>query len=86
MIQKHYCLLQASAHLKWTESKRKTVVWSDESTFEILFGKQRHHIFHTNKEREHQCCVQKPASLTVWEWLGVYGTGILHILKGTIRA
>ncbi|KAK3528532.1 hypothetical protein QTP70_001737 [Hemibagrus guttatus] len=29
----------AKAHLKWTVAKWKTVLWSDESKFEVLFGK-----------------------------------------------
>ncbi len=32
------CVLWAKAHLKWTISKWKSVLWSDESKFDILVG------------------------------------------------
>ncbi|KAK3528868.1 hypothetical protein QTP70_011745 [Hemibagrus guttatus] len=39
MIQKRRRFLWAKAHLKWTVAKWKIVLWSDESKFEVLFGK-----------------------------------------------
>ncbi len=36
MIQKRRCFLWAKAHLKWTVAKWKTVLWSDESKFEVF--------------------------------------------------
>ncbi len=39
MIQKRRRFLWAKAHLKWTVAKWKTVLWSDESKFEVLFWK-----------------------------------------------
>ncbi len=39
MIQKRRRFLWAKTHLKWTVAKWKTVLWSDESKFEVLFGK-----------------------------------------------
>ncbi len=38
MVQKRRRVLWAKAHLKWTVSKRKSVLWSDESKFHILVG------------------------------------------------
>ncbi len=37
MVQKHRCVLWAKAHLKWTVSKWKSVLWSDEPKFDIIF-------------------------------------------------
>ncbi len=37
MIQKRRHFLWAKPHLKWTVAKWKTVLWSDESKFEVLF-------------------------------------------------
>ncbi len=37
MIQKCRHFLWAKAHLKWTVVKWKTVLWSDESKFEVIF-------------------------------------------------
>ncbi len=38
MVQKPRCVLWAKAHLKWTVSKWISVLWSDESKFDILVG------------------------------------------------
>ena len=89
-IQKRRRLLWAKAHLKWTEAKWKTVLWSDESKFEIVFGNHGRRVLRTKDERDHPACyqrsVQKPASLMVWGCISAYGMGSLHIWKGTINA
>ncbi len=36
MVQKRCCVLWAKAHLKWSVSKWKSALWSDESKFDIL--------------------------------------------------
>ncbi len=38
MVQKCRRVLWAKAHLKWSVSKWKSVLWSDESKFDILVG------------------------------------------------
>ncbi len=38
MVQKRRRVLWAKAHLKWTVSKWKSVLWSDEYKFDILVG------------------------------------------------
>ncbi len=38
MVQKRRRVLWAKAHLKWTVSKWKSVLWSDESKSDILVG------------------------------------------------
>ncbi|KAK3536514.1 hypothetical protein QTP86_013837 [Hemibagrus guttatus] len=90
MIQKHRCFLWAKAHLKWTVAKWKTVLWSDESKFEVLFGKLGRHVIRTKEDKDNPSCyqrsVQKPASLMVWGCMSACGMGSLHIWKGTINA
>ncbi len=76
MIQKRRRFLWAKAHLKWTVAKWKTVLWSDESKFEVLFGKLGRHVFRTKEDKDNSSCyqrsVQKPASLMVWvAWVRV---------------
>ncbi|KAK3574930.1 hypothetical protein QTP86_019815 [Hemibagrus guttatus] len=67
MIQKHRHFLWAKAHLKWTVAKWKTVLWSDESKFEVLFGKLGRHVNRTKEDKDNPSCyqrsVQKPTSL-----------------------
>ncbi|KAK3553637.1 hypothetical protein QTP70_006759 [Hemibagrus guttatus] len=65
MIQKHRRFLWAKAHLKWTVAKWKTVPWSDQSKFEVLFGKLGRHVIRTKEDKDNPSCyqrsVQKPA-------------------------
>uniref|UniRef100_A0A9J8B971 Transposase Tc1-like domain-containing protein n=1 Tax=Cyprinus carpio carpio TaxID=630221 RepID=A0A9J8B971_CYPCA len=90
MIQKRRCFFWAKAHLKWTVAKWKTVLWSDESKLEVLFGKLRRHVIRTKEDKDNPSCyqrsVQKPASLMVWGCMSACGMGRLHIWKGTINA
>ncbi|KAK3528642.1 hypothetical protein QTP70_006342 [Hemibagrus guttatus] len=90
MIQKRRHFLWAKAHLKWTVAKWKTVLWSDQSKFEVLFGKLGRHVIRTKEDKDNPNCyqrsVQKPASLMVWGCMSACGMGSLHIWKGTINA
>ncbi len=67
MVQKRRRVLWAKAHLKWTVSKRKSVLWSDESKFDILVGNHWHRVLWAKEEGDLPECyersVQKPASL-----------------------
>ncbi|KAK3568536.1 hypothetical protein QTP86_008609 [Hemibagrus guttatus] len=67
MSQKRRRFLWAKAHLKWTVAKWKTVLWSDESKFEVLFGKLGRHVIRTKEDKDNPSCyqrsVQKPPSL-----------------------
>ncbi len=88
MVQKRRNVLWAKAHLKWTVSKWKGVLWSDESKFDILFGNHGHCVLQAREEGDLPACyqrsVQKPASLVVS--ISAYGMGILHALEGTMNA
>ncbi len=89
MIQKRRRFLWAKAHLKWTVAKWKTVLWSDESKFEVLFGKLGCHVIRTKEDKDNPSCyqhsVQKPASLMVWGCMSACGMGSLHICTITER-
>ncbi len=90
MVQKRRRVLWAKAHLKWTVSKWKSVLWSDESKFDILVGNHRCHVLRVKEEGDLPACyqhsVQKPASLMVWGCISAYGMGSLHVLEGTMNA
>ncbi len=70
MVQKCRCVLWAKAHLKWTVSKWKSVLWSDKSTFDILVGNHGCSVLRAKEEGDLPACyqlsVQNPASLMVW--------------------
>ncbi len=90
MVQKRRRVLWAKAHLKWTVSKWKSVLWSDESKFDILVGNHGRRVLWTKEEGDLPACyqrsVQKPASLMVWGRISPYGMGSLHVLEGTMNA
>ncbi len=62
MIQKRRRFLWAKAHLKWTVAKWKTVLWSDESKFEVLFGKLGRHVIRTKEDKDNPSCYQALSS------------------------
>ncbi len=67
MVQKRCRVLLAKAHLKWTVSKWKSVLWSDESKFDILVGNHSRRVLQAKEEGDPPACyqrsVQKLASL-----------------------
>ncbi len=69
MVQKRCRVLRAEAHLKWTVSKWKSVLWSDESKFDFLVGNHGRCVLRAKEEGAlpacHQRSVQNPASLIV---------------------
>ncbi len=79
MVQKRRRVLWAKAHLKWTVSKWKSVLLSDESKFDILVGNHGRRVLRAKEEEDlpacYQCSVQKPASLMVWGCISAYGMG-----------
>ncbi len=90
MVQKRRCVLWAKTHLKWTASKWKSVLWSDESKFDIVVENHGRRVLRAKEERDlpafHHRSVQKPVSLMVWGCKSTYGMGSLHVLKGTMNA
>ncbi len=83
MAQKRCCVLWAKASLKRTISKCKSVLWSDESKFDILVGNHGRCVLRAKEEGDLPACyqrsVQKPASLMVWGCISAYGMGSLHV-------
>ncbi len=90
MVQKRRRVLWAKAHLKWTVSKWKSVLWSDESKSDIIVGNHGRRVLRAKEEGDLPACyqrsVQKPASLKVWGCISAYGMGSLHVLEGTMNA
>ncbi len=90
MAQKRHHVLWTKAHSKWTASNLKSVLWSDESKFDILVGNHGRRVLWAKEEGDlpacHQCSVQKPTSLTVWGCISAYGMGSLHVSEGTMNA
>ncbi len=56
MVQKRRRVLWAKAHLKLTVWKWKSVLWSDESKFDILVGNHGHRVLRAKEERDLPAC------------------------------
>ncbi len=81
---------ETKAHLKWTVSKWKSVLWSDESKFHILVGNHGRCVLRAKEEGDLPACyhrsAQQPASLMGGGCISAYGMGSLHVLEGTMNA
>ncbi len=82
--------LRTTALVEQLNSKWKSVLWSDESKFDIFVGNHGCHVLRAKEEGDLPACyqssVQKPASLMVWGCISAYSMGSLHVLEGTMNA
>ncbi len=89
-VQKRHRLLWTRRHLGWTITQWKRVLWSDESVFQVCFGRNGRRVLRTKEEKDHPDCyqqqVQKPGSVMVWGCVSALGKGNLHFCDGTINA
>jgi biotin operon repressor len=89
-LQKRRRLIWARAHIGWSQTQWKRVLWSDESSFQIIYGNNRRKVLRTKDEKNNPVCyrraVQKPASVMVWGCMSATGVGRLHFCKGTVNA
>ncbi len=59
MVQRRRFVLWVKAHLKWTVSKWKSVLWSDKSKFDILVGNHGCRVLRAKEEANLQACHQR---------------------------
>lgn len=86
MIKKR--LAWAKLYANYTQDDWNRVVFSDESTFEILTDKARFVRRRTGEQHKSECTVatvKHPASVMVWSCISSKGTGRLNIVQGTMR-
>ncbi len=83
-------VLWDKAHLKWIVSKWKSVLWSDESKFDILVGNHGCRALRAKEEGELPACYQHSVKKnSISDCMGcirAYGMGSLHVLEGTMNA
>ena len=88
---KHRRVLWARSHLRWTKRQWECVLWSDVSTFQLVFGKRRRWILRIRNEKDHpDCCqwkVQKKQPLSSAESWGdmIVQTAATNFLNRTIK-
>ncbi len=89
MVQKRRRVLWAKARLKWTVSKWKSVLWSDESKFDILVGNHRRRVLRLKRRETFQRVNSVSSKASISDGMGcinAYGMGSLHVLEGTMNA
>ncbi len=69
MVQKRRRVLWDKAHLKWTVSKWKSVLWSDESKFDILVGNHGRRVLRAKEEGDLPACSHRSVQKHLW-WYG----------------
>ena len=70
--QKCHQVLWAPNHLSWTERQWKRVLWSDESTFQLVFGKNRHRFMCQIWKRPSRLLPTKSAKTRFCDGMGVH--------------
>ncbi len=86
MVQKRRHVLWAKAHLKWTFSKWKSILWSDESKFDILVGNHGCRVLRAKEEEDLSAFSSKASISDGMGCIRAYGMGSLHVLEGTMNA
>lgn len=80
----------AREHKNWTQMQWNSIIWSDESKFEVCVGDTRKRILRTSSEAYHNDCLVKkvkfPGSVMVWGCMSARGVGSLCIIDGTVNA
>jgi transposase len=86
MIKKR--LTWAKEHAAFTQDDWNKVVFSDESTFEILADKAQFVRRRSGEKQKPECIirtVKHPGSIMVWSCISSKGTGRLYIVQGTMK-
>ncbi len=91
MVQKRRHVLWAKVNLKWTVSKWKSVLWSDESKFDILVGNHGRCVLQAKEEGDRPACYQAFSSkVSISDGItyasSSYGMGSFHVMEGIMNA
>ncbi len=70
-VQKRRRLLWARRHLGWTITQWKRVLWSDESVFQVFFGRNGRRVLRTKEEKDHPDCYQQQVQSQVCHGMGL---------------
>src|SRR5258705_9733587 len=89
-LQKRERLQRAMERWKLSQRIWSTVIFSDESMFQVSPGDTGRRIIRTKEEAFHLDCLERSvkdaASLMVWGFIGRAGTGQLHFIHGNVNA
>ncbi len=78
-VQKRRRLLWARWHLGWTITQWKRVLWSDESVFQVFFGRNGRRVLRTKEEKDHPDCYQHKSKSQGLSWYGVVSVPLAKV-------
>lgn len=83
-------LAWSKARRLWVQRQWDSVIFSDESKFDVCVGDSRTRVIRKRNEAYHTDCLRRavkfPASVMVWGCMSSKGVGKLHFIDGTIKA
>lgn len=80
----------AKTHRDWTERQWRSIIWSDESRFEVAFNESSTTVIRMPNEALESSCINRKVkfapSVMVWGCMSAQGVGRLHVINGTMNA
>ncbi len=85
-VQKRRRLLWARRHLGWTITQWKRVLWSDESVFQVFFGRNGRRVLRTKEEKDHPDCTSNKSKSQGLSWYGVVSVPLAKVTCTSVMA
>lgn len=89
-VQRKKRLLWAKERQSWTQRQWVTIIFSDDSKFELCVGDMRTTVIRTKKEAYHRDFLKRtvkfPASIMIWGCMSAKSLGQLHLIDNTVNA
>lgn len=89
-VQKKNRLKWAKERSEWTQRQWDSIIWSDESRFELCVSNLKNKVIRRPGEEFLSECIRRsvkfPVSVMVWGCMSAQGVGALHIVDGTVNA
>ncbi len=85
-VQKRRRLLWARRHLGWTITQWKRVLWSDESVFQVFFGRNGRRVLRTKEKRIIQTVTSNKSKSQGLSWYGVVSVPLAKVTCTSVMA
>lgn len=74
----------------WTQEQWNSVIFSDESKFDVCVGDNRKRVIRTKKEAFHKDCLKRTvkfaSGVMIWGCMSAKGVGEMQFINGTVNA
>lgn len=89
-LQKRNRLIFARSHHNWTPRNLNSVIFTDESRFDVCLGDCRKRIIRNKSEAYKNDCLKRtvkfPKSVMVWGCMSAQGVGELSFIEGNVNS